>query len=62
MGKPDRSSKHFPRQELRRAREAASVKDLVRKRQARGILVYAAGEPLGWCHFGRVDELPVPSE
>lgn len=62
LGRPDRSRKHFPRQELRRTREAAAVKELVRKRQARGILVYAAGEPVGWCHFGRVDELPVPSE
>lgn len=62
LGKPDRSRKHFPRQELRRAREAAAVKELVRKGQARGILVYADGEPVGWCNFGRVDELPVPHE
>lgn len=62
LGAPDRSRKHFPRQELRRLREAAAVKELVHKRQARGILVYAAGEPVGWCHFGRVDELPAQSE
>lgn len=62
LGAPDRSRKHFPRQELRRIREAAAVKELVHKRQARGILVYAGGEPVGWCHFGRVDELPVQSE
>lgn len=62
LGEPDRSNKHFPRQELRRTREAAAVKELVRRRQARGILVYAEGEPVGWCHFDRVDELPVPSE
>lgn len=62
LGRPDRSTKHFPRQELRRARQAAAVKDLVRKHQARGILVYADGDPVGWCHYGRVDELPVPSE
>ena len=59
---PDRSHKHFPHQDLKRTREAAAVKELVRKRQAHGILVYAEGEPVGWCAFGRVDELPVPSE
>jgi len=59
---PDRSRKHFPHQDLKRTREAAAVQELVRKRQAHGILVYAEGEPVGWCHFGRVDELPVPSE
>lgn len=61
-GAPDRSAKHFPHQELMRRREAAAVRELVRRRQAHGILVYADGEPVGWCHFGRVDELPVPSE
>lgn len=59
---PDRSRKHFPLQDLRRSTEAAAVKTLVYRRQARGILVYADGHPVGWCHFGRVDELPVPSE
>lgn len=59
---PDRSRKHFPHRELMRTREAVAVRELVRKGQAQGILVYADGEPVGWCHFGRVDELPVPSE
>lgn len=45
-----------------RARELAAVRELVRTGQAHGILVYADGEPVGWCHFGRADELPVPSE
>ena len=45
-----------------RKREAAAVRELVHRGQASGILVYANGEPVGWCHFGRVDELPVPSE
>lgn len=60
--RPDRSQKHFPLQDLRRATEAAAVKTLVDRGQAHGILVYADGDPVGWCHFGRVDELPVPSE
>jgi len=59
---PDRSRKHFPHRDLMRQREAAAVRDLVGKGQAHGILVYANGEPVGWCHFGRVEELPVPSE
>lgn len=62
LGPPDRSRKHFPHKELMRAREAAAVKELVRDGLAHGILVYADGEPVGWCHFGRVEELPVPSE
>ncbi|WP_152362251.1 GNAT family N-acetyltransferase [Microlunatus speluncae] len=59
---PDRSAKHFPHRDLMRARELAAVKELVDRGDARGILVYADGEPVGWCHFGRVDELPVHSE
>lgn len=62
LGKPDRSAKHFPLQELRRTKELAAVRELVAKGQAHGILVYAEGEPVGWCHFGSVDELPVPSK
>ncbi len=59
---PDRSRRHFPQHELMRARELAAVQELVSKGQAHGILVYADDDPVGWCHFGRVDELPVPSE
>lgn len=59
---PDRSRGHFPHQELMRANEAAAVKALVGRGEAHGILVYADGEPVGWCHFGRADQLPVASE
>lgn len=62
LGAPDRSQKHFPHRDLMRTREAAAVRELVRKGHAHGILVYANKEPVGWCHFGRTDELPVPSE
>jgi hypothetical protein len=58
----DRARRHFPQQALMRARESAVVKELVDRGQAHGILVYAGDEPVGWCHFGRADELPVPSE
>ena len=33
---------------------------LVEEGRAHGILVYADGEPVGWCQFGPQDELPVP--
>jgi len=31
---------------------------LVKERRAHGILVYADDEPVGWCAFGRREELP----
>src|SRR4051794_26559554 len=33
--------------------------DLVEHGRAHGILVYDGESPIGWCQFGRVDELPV---
>ena len=33
--------------------------DLVEQRRAHGILVYADGEPVGWCQFGPKEELPI---
>jgi GNAT superfamily N-acetyltransferase len=32
--------------------------ELVEQGRAHGILVYAHGEPVGWCQFGRREELP----
>jgi len=46
----------------RAAWEMTAVKELVRKGLAHGILVYADGEPVGWCHFGRAEEVPVPRD
>lgn len=43
------------------ALEAANRKDrrtLVERGLAHGILVYAGEEPVGWCQFGPVEELP----
>lgn len=59
---PDRSKKHFPNRELMRARELAAVGEEVRRGTVHGILVYSGRRPVGWCHFGRVNELPVDSE
>lgn len=32
---------------------------LVEERRAHGILVYADGQPVGWCQFGPANELPI---
>lgn len=58
-GAPDRSRKHFPHRDWARAQELRAVKELVWNDQAHGILVYARDEPVGWCHFGRVEEVPL---
>ncbi len=57
VGAPDRSRKRFPQQELRRAQELAVVTELVEQKKADGILVYADGEPVGWCQYGRAGEV-----
>lgn len=42
----------------RSARNRRKKRELVEKGCAHGILVYAKGEPVGWCQYGRRDELP----
>jgi len=42
----------------RGARNQREKKDLLEKGQAHGILVYANGEPVGWCQYGLQKELP----
>ena len=37
----------------------AQKRSLVEERRAHGVLVYAGGEPIGWCQFGTVDELTI---
>lgn len=59
LGAPDRSKKQFPHKELLRQRELAAVRALVDQGKAHGILAYLNAEPVGWCNFGRADELPV---
>ena len=39
-------------------RNAREKRDLVEKVCAHGILVYADGEPVGWCQYGSREELP----
>lgn len=46
---------------MTRSRVAKSRRDkraLVEKGSSHGILVYADGEPVGWCQYGPKDELP----
>jgi len=39
-------------------RNRRDKKTLVKQGQSHGILVYAHGEPVGWCQFGPSQELP----
>lgn len=58
-GAPDRTRKYFPAQQQRREQELAAVKELLDRGRFHGILVFADGEPVGWCQYGRVEDLPV---
>jgi ribosomal protein S18 acetylase RimI-like enzyme len=58
-GPPDRSRKHFPAQQQGRKQQLAAVKELLDQGRFHGILVYADGEPVGWCQYGPVEDLPV---
>jgi len=39
-------------------RNRREKRNLVEKEQAHGIILYAKGEPIGWCQYGSKDELP----
>jgi hypothetical protein len=56
LGRPDRSRKYFPRQELRRAREAAAVKELVRKRDVDNRVIRIKAHELGSWYAAIQDE------
>ena len=51
-------SKRLPSRVKRGARNRKEKKELVKKGRAHGILVYADGEPVGWCQYGPKEELP----
>lgn len=44
----------------RQQRNQQEMRELVEQGRTRGILVYVSAEPVGWCQYGRVDQLPVP--
>jgi hypothetical protein len=56
---------HLPRSKYP-SRSDMQVRNLEEKRRlveqglAHGILVYAEGQPVGWCQYGPVEELPIP--
>ena len=56
--------RRLPQSQQLRSRAERAVRnrrqklELVEKGGAHGILVYADGEPVGWCQFGRREELP----
>jgi ribosomal protein S18 acetylase RimI-like enzyme len=54
---------HLPAAKFRtraeqRERNHQEMRELVEQRHSHGILVYAEAEPVGWCQYGRVEELP----
>ena len=51
-------SRHLSSRAERGVRNRRQKKSLVRIGRAHGILVYADGEPVGWCQYGPSDELP----
>ena len=42
----------------RGVRNCSEKRELVEREWAHGILVYAEGEPVGWCQYGPSEELP----
>jgi GNAT superfamily N-acetyltransferase len=50
----------FPEREAMRIRNQVEKRALVNEGRAHGILVYADGEPVGWCQYGPPEELPLP--
>jgi GNAT superfamily N-acetyltransferase len=52
--------KRFPARAQQMVESRHEKRELVDKGRAHGIIVYAAGEPVGWCQFGPRDELPLP--
>jgi GNAT superfamily N-acetyltransferase len=50
----------FPGREAMRVQNRAEKRALVDQGRAHGILVYENGEPVGWCQYGPLEELPIP--
>lgn len=50
----------FPGREAMRVQNQAEKRALVDEGRAHGILVYDDGEPVGWCQYGPLEELPIP--
>jgi ribosomal protein S18 acetylase RimI-like enzyme len=61
LGPPDRSKKQFPHHDWWMAQNLAEMKDLVWSGRSHGVLVYSGDDPVGWCQYGRADEMPIES-
>ncbi|HLT59553.1 MAG TPA: hypothetical protein VK020_00065 [Microlunatus sp.] len=53
------SGKRLPSRDLRREQNLSELWELVRQGRARGVLVYGFGEVVGWCQYGRAEDLPI---
>ena len=53
------TARDYPRREDRLAQNLSEMKERVWQGHANGILVYAGEEPIGWCQFGLVTDLPL---
>ena len=51
-------NKRLPTRAESAVRNRREKKELVEKGYSHGILVYAKGEPVGWCQYGPREELP----
>jgi GNAT superfamily N-acetyltransferase len=56
------SRKDFPNRAAQAVQNRREKKELVEGGRSHGILVYAEGEPVGWCQFGPKSELPLVDE
>jgi GNAT superfamily N-acetyltransferase len=56
--RPLPKSAWLPTRSQRAVRNRRQKRELVEGGHAHGILVYAKGEPVGWCQFGLREELP----
>ena len=54
------SEREYPSRAERGTRNLQEKQQLVEQGHAHGILVYTGEEPIGWCQYGPVDELPIP--
>ena len=51
-------SEELPPGAKRDARNRRQKRELLEEDRSHGILVYAKGEPVGWCQYGAAEELP----
>jgi GNAT superfamily N-acetyltransferase len=50
----------YPTRDVARIENQRQKRELVEAGRAHGVLVFDGDEPIGWCQFGPVEELPLP--